>query len=280
MVSVIVPTRNSARTLASCLASIRAQRAVEIELIVVDNASSDVTPNIAYGYADVVTTRGPERSAQRNFGASIAKGDHLFFVDSDMVLTPNLVSECAAILIETQAPAVIVPEVSVGQGFWAACRALERRCYVGDDLVEAARFFRRSTFDAAEGFDEQLLGGEDWDLSARVAQGMRLPRSVGHLIHDEGRLRLVVVLAKKRYYAGSFLAYWRKHPRLAISQARVVRPAFFRNWKTLMRHPVLTTGVILMKVLEMSAALSVVLPEMIGHVAWRSDAEARARRMP
>jgi glycosyltransferase involved in cell wall biosynthesis len=277
MVSVIVPTRNSARTLSACLASVRAQRAAEIELIVVDNASSDDTWSIANRFADVVVARGPERSAQRNFGATIAKGDHLFFVDSDMVLTPKLVSECAAILINTNAPAVIVPEVSVGQGFWAACRALERSCYGGEDLIEAARFFRRSSFKTAAGFDEELRGGEDWDLSVRVAQGTSLPRSVSHLIHDEGRPRLMALLAKKRYYAGSFVAYWRKHPRLAMSQASIRGPAFIRNWNVLVRHPLLAIGIILLKALEIGAALSVVLPQLIARKSVRSDGPVERR---
>ena len=50
--------------------------------------------------------------------------------------------------------------LSVGQ--------LEKLCYVGDDLIEAARFFRKSSFDAIGGYDVDLEAGEDWDLNQRL----------------------------------------------------------------------------------------------------------------
>src|ERR1700730_278134 len=204
MVSVIVPTRNAARTFEACLASIRAQQRVEIELIVVDNDSVDGSQAIADSYADVVLTHGPERSAQRNYGAFLSKGSYLLFIDSDMILQPDVAAKCMAAMDDTRALAVIVPESSVGQGFWAACRALERSCYVGDDSIEAARFFRRDVFTTIGGFDERLTGPEDWDLSVRVSRGELLPRAASFIIHDEGRLKIADHLRKKRYYAASF----------------------------------------------------------------------------
>ena len=61
LVSVVVPTRNSARTIERCLRSIRAQSHPEVELIVVDNDSDDATPELAVGIADLVLHAGPER---------------------------------------------------------------------------------------------------------------------------------------------------------------------------------------------------------------------------
>ena len=255
VVTVVVPTRNSERTLEACLRSVRTQLEKDVELVVVDNGSMDGTTSIARRYADVVESYGPERSAQRNRGAKLGRGDYLLFIDSDMLLAPEVISDCLAAVRQSAAPAVIIPEVTVGEGFWAHCRALERSCYMGDDLIEAARFFRREQFASVGGYDESLVAGEDWDLSARVSSGAKLPRTSGRIMHDEGRIRLLDRLAKKRYYGAAFERYWRKHGRLATRQANVLaRAAYFRNWRTLVRHPVLTFGFMSLKVLELTAA--------------------------
>jgi glycosyltransferase involved in cell wall biosynthesis len=253
LVSVIVPTRNSARTLEACLHSIRAQGYRDLEMIVVDNHSTDGSVAIAERLADRVETRGPERSSQRNRGADLATGAYLLFVDSDMRLEPDVVSSCVATLEAGDAPAVIIPEVSVGEGFWAHCRALERSCYLGDDTIEAARFFRREVFRSVGGYDENLTGPEDWDLSARAAAGQRLPRAAAIIVHDEGRLQLTEQLAKKWYYSGTARTYLGKHPRSLPQGNLLFRPAFFRNWRKLARHPLLTTGTFFLKGCELAA---------------------------
>jgi len=256
LVSVIVPTRNSSRTLESCLKSISAQSLKDLELIVVDNFSSDATLEIAGRYADICRVFGRERSAQRNHGADFARGEYLFFVDSDMWLEPTVVAECLNVIRSSGAAAVVVPEVSTGTGFWARCKQLERSCYSGDDLIEAARFFARSSFEAAAGFDQSLIAGEDWDLSIRVASGARLPRVSSRIIHDEGRLRIGGLFEKKKYYASSFRAYWRKHPAIASRQANLIfRVAFLKNWRSLISHPILTGGIFALKLFEACGGL-------------------------
>jgi glycosyltransferase involved in cell wall biosynthesis len=257
LVSVIVPTRNSARTIEACLQSILSQLYRPLEVIVIDNGSIDQTLEIATPYADRVESLGPERSAQRNYGARLAHGRYLLFIDSDMTLAPSVVGNCLdALRLHSESPAVVIPEISIGDGFLAHCRAFERSCYAGDDAIEAARFFIRDAFEAAGGFDENLNGPEDWDLSIRVAGGRRLPRAASHISHDEGRLRLRTVMAKKRYYAGSARLYWRKHGRVALGQANLIaRPAFLRNWRRLLSHPVLTAGVLSLKTIETMATM-------------------------
>src|SRR5687768_3411679 len=74
LVSVVVPTRNSQRTIERCLRSIREQSYPAIELVVVDNFSTDDTFQISTELADLVISAGPERSAQRNLGIERASG--------------------------------------------------------------------------------------------------------------------------------------------------------------------------------------------------------------
>jgi glycosyltransferase involved in cell wall biosynthesis len=252
-VTIVVPTRNSARTLAACLASVRRQTHDAIELVVVDNASTDATQEVARRLGDAVLVAGPERSAQRNAGARFGRGSHLLFVDSDMVLEPEVVAECVE-LAASGADAVIIPERSIGHGFWARCKALERSCYVGDTSIEAARFFSRRTFDAVGGYDEELTGPEDWDLHERVRQlGAAIARTNAFIDHDEGQLRLGTQLAKKFHYGTTLDAYRRKHPELARAQLRLARPAFLRHGRSLARQPVTAVGMVVMKLAEVGA---------------------------
>lgn len=255
LVTVIVPTRNSAAHLRNCLASIREQTHDHIELIVVDNHSSDETTSIAADFANTVLTAGPERSAQRNAGARCATGSYVFFVDSDMALEPDVVAECVAQLRASAAEAVVVPEVSVGNGFWARCKAFERSFYAGDDLIEAARFFPAELISELGGFDELLPAGpEDWDLHERVrSRGRPIARVRALIRHDEGDVTLTGLMRKKFYYGRGMPAYVRKHPGRARAQLRLVRPAFVAGWRRLIANPATAAGMLVMKTCEFAA---------------------------
>jgi glycosyltransferase involved in cell wall biosynthesis len=251
-VSVVVPTRDSARTLEACLESVRAQSYPDVEIVVVDNHSTDATLAIATRLSDRFATIGPERSAQRNHGAALAAGTHLLFVDSDMVLDRRVVQECVE--IAGRAEAIVIPEESFGEGFWARCKRLERRCYLGDESIEAARFFARDVFERVGGYDEELAAAEDWDLHERARQaGARVGRTSAMIRHDEGRLRLTRLMAKKFQYGAAMRPYLAKHPERAKAQLRLVRPAFVRHAGRLAAEPFTGVGVVVMKCAEAAA---------------------------
>jgi glycosyltransferase involved in cell wall biosynthesis len=256
LVSVIVTTKNNTATLDDCLGSIAKQTYQPIELVVVDNFSTDDTLQIAKKYTDKAYTKGPERCTQRNMGVAKAKGEYVAIIDSDMILSPHVVEQCVAAIEKNGAAGVVIPEESFGEGFWAQCKKLERSFYVGVPYMEAARFFRRETFRKAGGYDESLISGEDWDLSQRVEKLGKLNRVDTYIYHNEGRISLFKTIRKKYYYAQKFSAYQRKNPD-SPKLARQTSPAgrymlFLTRPGKLFKNPILGIGMLFMKSCEFS----------------------------
>jgi glycosyltransferase involved in cell wall biosynthesis len=267
LVSVVVPTRNSARTIKACLVSVRAQTYQLVEIIVVDNHSSDKTAAFALDIADRLVVAGPERSAQRNSGAAAASGDFLLFIDSDMILSPTVVQDVVdTFAVCPLAVALIVPElVKEENTFWVQCRALEKRAYVGDAGAEAARAFRATWFDKSGGFDESLTGPEDWELTDRARrQSDAVGRTSAVVFHDEGGLSLRIAFSKKRYYGRSWSDYVRKHP---AGSRRLARASLARPLRTITSDPLHVAGLYLLKA-----------SELLGFVIGSVEESVRRRR--
>ena len=209
LVSIIVPTRNSAKLIGRCLTSITNQSYRKIELIVVDNNSTDRTKEIARKYTKKVYNHGPERTFQKNFGTSKAKGEYVLYIDSDMELTKQVVRECVeAIPKDKKIGGVIIPERSVGDSYWVKVRDFERSFYAGTP-IESARFFPRKLVREVGGFDKEVVFYEESTLPQKIEQrnyrtNERINAKIFHLEYD---FNLKKWLMKKYYYAKSTQKY-------------------------------------------------------------------------
>lgn len=257
LVSVIIPTRNSEEFLEDCLASIKKQTYKNVEIIVVDNNSTDGTKKIALKYTKLVFNKSPERSAQRNFGASKSKGKYLLFIDSDMELSEKVVEECVS--VAQKASGIIIPEKSMGKGFWAKCKALERSFYIGVDWIEAARFFPKEVFFKLKGYDEAQTGTEDSDFPQRIKEEYgknSILRINSFIYHHEGRLSLLDTLKKRLYYAKTSSVYTTRkaNEEYYKKQSSIVEryKLYLSNPKKLFKNPFLGLGVLFMKTAEFS----------------------------
>lgn len=100
LVTVVIPGYNQAHTIDLCVRSARDQTCPSIEIIVVDDASTDDTAAVAAANGATVLrlpgNRGP--SAARNLGAAHARGEILFFLDADVALEPGSVAAAVAAL--------------------------------------------------------------------------------------------------------------------------------------------------------------------------------------
>jgi len=256
MISVIITTKNEEKNIGSALKSIGESvfNQDEIEVIVVDNNSSDKTKEIAEKYGAKVFNKGPERSAQRNLGAREALGKYIFYMDADMILSPGVLSEVVEKFErDEELVGIYIREKVLGKGFWAKVRDYERQFY-NKTVVDAVRFMRRDDFLRIGGFDESLTGPEDWDLDKRIRKLGKVDILKSVVYHNEKEVGLLKMLSKKKYYSNGFEGYkkkWGDDKEVKKQFGLWYRYAlvFFENgkWKRVVKHPVLFCAVIFSK---------------------------------
>ncbi len=183
-VSVVLPTYNRAHTLPRAIASVLAQDARDLELLVVDDGSTDDTRQVVGGINDprlryLQRPRNGGPAAARNTGLAHARGEYIAFQDSDDEWLPLKLNKQLAAL--RQAP----PDIGLvlcGQLRWDT----RNLCYLPDRTRTGARqgqlreeilrsnfaltpswLVRRAVFDAIGGFDETLPMLEDWEWLIR-----------------------------------------------------------------------------------------------------------------
>ncbi len=256
LVSIIITTKDEAKNIRACLDSIENQTYKNIEIIVVDNDSADLTKRLAKTYTDNVYNKGPERSAQRNYGLlNKSKGDYLLYLDADMILKENLIEECLKQIQKTKAAALHIPEKIMGVSFFSRARNFERSFYDGT-VIDGARFFTKEAFIKTGGFDLEVTGQEDWSID------LQIKRDGGeiHLLenswinHNESEFNLKEYLKKKSYYSNTFDIYkekWKGNLDVKKQLSPYYRfvQVFIedKKYKKILRHPLLFCGVIYLR---------------------------------
>ena len=264
-VSIIITTKNEQDVIKDLLKSIKGQTYKNIEIVVVDNNSTDKTKEIAGRYTKLVFNKGPERSAQRNYGVEKCTGSFVVILDADMQLEPKVVEEAVNLLSDKSVGAVIIPERSFGKGFWTQFKVFEREFYVGEDSIEAARFFRSELFKKFGGYDLSITGPEGWDLPLRMRKaGVKMARTSSFILHNERVFSPWKSAKKKFYYASGARVYLKRHPDVALSHGNLLfRNVFFKKWKKLIANPYLAFGMFCVRTLETAGAVAGMLYSLI-----------------
>ncbi|EKD87575.1 MAG: glycosyl transferase family protein [uncultured bacterium] len=255
LVSVIIPSFNSALTIGVTLMSLKNQTYKNTEIIVVDKGSTDLTQKISGKFTKNVFTHGPERAAQVNFGVRKAKGKYLYRVDSDFIVEPEVIEQCVKKCEEERLDGIAVHNTSAeGLGFWSEVRKVERNTYRDDPLIVAVRFFTKNSWKTISGFDETLFGPEDYDFHNRfVSSGFRWGR-VKAIERHLGEPKSIKDIWKKHFFYGKqMVGYYRKHPRTALFQFNPVRVSFVRNLGVLLSSPTIFVGLIIMQIVKFTA---------------------------
>ncbi|HEX5385659.1 MAG TPA: glycosyltransferase [Gemmatimonadales bacterium] len=233
LVSVVIPCYNAEAYLAAAIRSALNQTHPAIEVIVVDDGSSDGSRLVAASFGDRITLLAePHRggNAARNAGVARARGEYILMLDADDVLGPT----CAASRAEVLAAE---PEVGLVAGHYReidAAGALLPRIPEVRRLGPLAPFrqavrrnwgppvgwvFRREAYERCGGFDPLLRSCQDWDFVIRVALRYRIayvPRAEafyrklpGSVSSDPGRMltEMARLQRKNRAYAESGWRY-------------------------------------------------------------------------
>lgn len=184
MVSVIVPVYNGEQWIHQCLESIRAQTFTDYEIIVVDDGSTDNTPQLlAEQGTEIRSFRTENRgvSAARNKGIREARGKYVAFLDADDLWEPDRLERQIAALEAPGAPAWIYsdalavagdsgePLYRIGQRVKMFEGNILRPLLLNDFIPILTVLARKDIFNEVGLFDENMPPSEDWDLFLRIA---------------------------------------------------------------------------------------------------------------
>lgn len=183
-VSVVLPCYNRAGTLLRAVASVLCQTISDIELIIVDDGSTDESWALVSKLGDqrvryVRHERRMGANAARNTGARLACGEWIAFQDSDDVWLPHkLETQLGALLARSGAGGAYSRYVRLrvdGVELEPACvlptgRAELHRSLLGVNLIGTPTLVvKRSIFEETGGFDESLPRFQDWEFALRIS---------------------------------------------------------------------------------------------------------------
>lgn len=226
-VTVVIPAYNATKTIGDGLESFARQSfpAAEVEIIIVDDGSTDGTPEYVEGYSrnwgdgqprlHVIRQAHQGPAAARNLGAEAAQGQFLLFTDADCVPHADWITEMVAPFGSPDIAAVkgayktrqksLVARFAQAE-FEARYRQLAAAQYV-DVVFSYSAGFRREVFRTIGGFDTNfpVADNEDTDLSYRVATaGYRIKFNPAAIVYHQHPATLKQYLRKKQSRA-----YWR-----------------------------------------------------------------------
>ncbi len=232
LVSIVTPTYNQAEFLAATLDSILAQDYPNIEYIVIDDGSTDSTPDVLNSYTGRVkwerhTNTGQSRTLNKAWAN--ARGEYLGYLSSDDLLLPHAVSTLVAALQTHPDSLVAYCDFDLIDSKGRRTGAVRSPDYDYRRMVEQlicppgpGALFRRSLFDRIGGWNEHLRRIPDfeyWLRAGRIGSFIRVPRVLAqYRVHEESTairpipvdLSMEIVETVRAYWAGDNSAIARR----------------------------------------------------------------------
>lgn len=223
LVSVVIPTHNYGKYISDAIDSVIGQTYKKVEIIIVDDGSTDNTSKIVKKYENKVRYFQVDKagvSNARNFGGQKAKGKYIVFLDADDILTKNYITKTLAVMndqnnevgyIYTQLQCFGVSDYTTQypgfrhdylkvSNFVAACSLMKA------DIVKKYRY------------DTSIEVWEDWDFYLTLAEngikGVLLNEPLLlYRKHDDGKSALDTFTSKKKLYSTHKLRikHWKQY---------------------------------------------------------------------
>lgn len=182
MISVIISLYNKRKTITRCIESILNQSYKDLEIIVVDDGSTDGSLDVVPASSSVIPAirprahgRGAKAGIQikiisglghfganwaRNYGAHLAHGEYLFFCDADIIFKKDTLQKMLAALTANKNASYAYSSFKIG---WKKMlgRPFDAGALKKQNYISTMSLIRRADF---AGFDENLEKFQDWDL--------------------------------------------------------------------------------------------------------------------
>jgi glycosyltransferase involved in cell wall biosynthesis len=186
LVSVVIPSYNYGRYLPDAIDSVIAQTFTDFEIIVVDDGSTDETPDVVRHYGERVIYRRQENvglAATRNNGCAIARGEYFALLDADDAWFPDKLAKQVEILNRNPDAGLVYGRMALMDGEGRPLPGVKPSQPPGETFAEIVErgtpppstfLIRRRCFEEIKRFDPSLTGMEDLDLALRLAKRYRV----------------------------------------------------------------------------------------------------------
>lgn len=172
LVSIVIANFNYARFLGEAIESAQQQGYPNIEILCIDDGSTDDSLAVACRYnVTVLAQENQGVCAARNNAAALARGKYILFLDADDRLFPDAVEKLVS-LVERSGPdfgfAYGQMQYFGQRDSLFASRPFDPQALARENFISACSLIRKSVFDAVGGWDRGFKLREDWELFVRI----------------------------------------------------------------------------------------------------------------
>lgn len=198
-ISIIIPTYNRAHLISYSLKSILKQRMKNIEIIIIDDGSTDNTYDVVRKFTnrEVSYFKTDSRGVNfaRNLGLNNAKGEYIFNSDDDLILTSKSLETLSSFLDKNRQFDLVYADIKIkkenGKTFLPYSIDFDKKWFEIDNIINFG-MYRKEVLKQIDGYDENKIlatGMEDWEFYLRLSDCFKvihIPEIIAlHRLHGE-----------------------------------------------------------------------------------------------